>query len=332
MTNQPRARIVRSFLLLLTLAAATTSCGSSSGNPVVPPPAPPPPPPVVVASVEMSATTATLEIGGTTTLTATPRDATGTALTGHSVMWSSDPSIIATVSNGLVTAVSAGLATITATSEGKSATAQITVNAAPPLSCESTTPTGRLTLLPEGGVYRYTTSGGWRVDVIDTWNVTIAHPSIPLFSVQFWGGSLDPIPLPLAHESLGGKHMKDMVTDRRSIQLPDATLITIYSTASPLSGLVSIHDSDQTHQLEVVAFKVTQSCMIGNFGEADEADGEASRLWLEAGHLWWENTYNQSADPAGTPGPKVPNPALIGEAIPPNQINDYFDDPRFGHT
>jgi hypothetical protein len=74
-------------------------------------------------------------------LTATLRDAGGNVLTGRVVTWSTSASGVATVSGtGLVTGVSAGAATITATSEGKSGTAALTVTAPPPPPPDATAP------------------------------------------------------------------------------------------------------------------------------------------------------------------------------------------------
>jgi len=85
---------------------------------------------VPVASVAVSPATASLSVGQTVLLTATPKDANGNPLTGRAVTWSTDNGSVATVSGtGLVTAAGAGSATITATSEGKSGTASVTVTA-----------------------------------------------------------------------------------------------------------------------------------------------------------------------------------------------------------
>ena len=87
---------------------------------------------VPVASVAVSPATASLTVGQTVQLTATPKDASGTPLSGRVVTWVSSAPGVATVSgSGLVTAVTAGTATITATSEGRSGTAGITVTLAP---------------------------------------------------------------------------------------------------------------------------------------------------------------------------------------------------------
>jgi hypothetical protein len=69
-----------------------------------------------------------VNVGQTTQLTATTRDANNNVLAGRAVTWSSSNTGIATVSSsGVVTGVATGSATITATSEGKSGTAAITV-------------------------------------------------------------------------------------------------------------------------------------------------------------------------------------------------------------
>ncbi len=85
-----------------------------------------------VASVTVSPSSANVAITGTVQLTATPKDANGNPLTGRAISWSSSDNTIATVNgSGLVTGVAAGTVTITATSEGKSGTASITVAGAP---------------------------------------------------------------------------------------------------------------------------------------------------------------------------------------------------------
>src|SRR5438128_4237836 len=88
---------------------------------------------VPVASVSVTPASATLQVGQTVQLTATPRDSNGNALSGRVVAWSSSTPSAATVSaSGLVAGVAAGSATITAASEGKIGTVSVAVTAAPP--------------------------------------------------------------------------------------------------------------------------------------------------------------------------------------------------------
>ena len=81
-----------------------------------------------VATVQVSPTTSSVDVGATTQLTAVTRDANGVVLTGRLVTWTTSNPAAATVSSsGLVTGVAVGSATITATSETRTATAAITV-------------------------------------------------------------------------------------------------------------------------------------------------------------------------------------------------------------
>ena len=86
-------------------------------------------PTVAVTGVTLDPTSTTLTVGNTETLTAT---VTPTNATNKSVTWSSSDTNVATVSNGVVTAVAPGTATITATTTDGSytATCTVTVNAA----------------------------------------------------------------------------------------------------------------------------------------------------------------------------------------------------------
>lgn len=81
-----------------------------------------------VAIVDVSPDPLNLTVSDTGQLTATLEDAAGNELTGRSVTWRSDDTTIATVDGtGLVTAKDEGVVNITATAEGVSDTAQVTV-------------------------------------------------------------------------------------------------------------------------------------------------------------------------------------------------------------
>src|SRR5438445_50770 len=102
---------------------------------------------VPVASVTVSPTAAGVTVGATTQLTATPKDASGTALSGRTVTWATSNAAVATVSaSGLVTSVVAGSATITATSEGQSGTSAITVTNVPVASVTVSPATASITV------------------------------------------------------------------------------------------------------------------------------------------------------------------------------------------
>ena len=88
--------------------------------------------PVPVATVEVTPSSASLLVGGTVQLAATLRDSNGAELTGRVVTWSSDaPAIAAVDASGVVTGIAAGSATVTATREGVSGSAAVTVTPPP---------------------------------------------------------------------------------------------------------------------------------------------------------------------------------------------------------
>ena len=101
---------------MLAILAALGACGEKE------------PLPVSVTNVALNVTSLELTEGDEASLTATvtPENATN-----KKVSWTSSDNNVATVSNGKVTAVKAGNATITVTTEdgGKSATCEITVMA-----------------------------------------------------------------------------------------------------------------------------------------------------------------------------------------------------------
>jgi uncharacterized protein YjdB len=85
--------------------------------------------PIPVASVLLSQSNGLVQVGRTLTLSATLRDGSNHVLTGRTVTWTSSDVGIATVSgNGVVTGISpGGPVAITASSDGKTAAATITI-------------------------------------------------------------------------------------------------------------------------------------------------------------------------------------------------------------
>lgn len=129
----PGAAVVAGVLVL-------NACGGGGGEPTEPGP-------VAVASVSVTPGTTSIAPLETAQLTATVRDAQGSVLPGRAVSWSSsDQGKVTVAGSGLVTGVAAGTVTITATSEGKSGSAQVTV-VAPVATVEVTAPS--TTLVPQ---------------------------------------------------------------------------------------------------------------------------------------------------------------------------------------
>src|SRR5205809_2124463 len=93
---------------------------------------------VRVAAVVVAPATASVMVDSAVQLVAIPVDSAGTALGGRAVTWTSGAAGVATVDgSGLVTGRAAGFAAITATCEGKSGSAAVTVAAPPPAAVAS---------------------------------------------------------------------------------------------------------------------------------------------------------------------------------------------------
>ena len=88
------------------------------------------PPTAVVSSVVVTLQSSQIAIGATTQASAVAKDATGAAISGKTATWASSNSLVATVnSSGLISALTAGTTTITATIDGKTASQTLTVTA-----------------------------------------------------------------------------------------------------------------------------------------------------------------------------------------------------------
>ena len=140
---------------------------------------------VAVTGVSVAPTTLALTVGGSTgTLTPTiaPVNAANKAVT-----WSTSNATVATVNNGVVTAVSAGTATITVTTTDGSKTATCAVTVIPPLydpsAADGTTNIGKSG--PGGGIIFYYNVAGFNVDGLGTCYYLEAAPTNQATSVRW---------------------------------------------------------------------------------------------------------------------------------------------------
>jgi len=112
---------MRIVLMLIAVPLVVAGCGGG-GSGSSPPSAGP------VATVVVAPSELTLNVADVRQLQATVRDAQGSALQGRTVTWTSgNSSTIAVTAEGLVSALRVGTTTVTASAEGKSATARIAV-------------------------------------------------------------------------------------------------------------------------------------------------------------------------------------------------------------
>lgn len=145
----------------------------------------PPPPPATVSFVSLTRTSVLLKPTETTTITASPKDASGNTLSDHAVTWTVLPATgVANITpNGASVTISGtanGTATVTATSDSKSADVHVTVTSSIPTSADIGVGAQGFAFTPadvdilSGGTVTFTWSG---VTHNVTWQTTPASVS-----------------------------------------------------------------------------------------------------------------------------------------------------------
>lgn len=177
----------------------------------------------------------------------------------------------------------------------------------------------------QGKPIEYKTSGGYTVKV-DKHTITVTDPQ-GKNTVEHWG---DP------HENLNGKHIKDWEGKQRSIILGDGTKITM-SAQGPqgVTETMSIYDGRQNVQIDNYKNQITHHSMNPwdtMHRERSQYDGETAifRTNQRTGASTYSNVYTQDINF----GINHAYQALgsTGGFANPKQINDFYDDPRIGHT
>ncbi len=119
-----RAMAIGRTIVTLALAAGLAACSDASDGPVDPGP----PEPAPVAAVVVSPQLAELEVGATRQFEGVTLDSAGSVLTDRRVAWStSDPAVATIDTTGLATALGPGTNAISASSEGITGVASLTV-------------------------------------------------------------------------------------------------------------------------------------------------------------------------------------------------------------
>lgn len=157
--------------------------------------------PAPVASIDVTISKSTIEVTETGVAIATPRSASGSVLSGRTILWSSSANAVATVSQaGLVLGVMPGTATITASSEGTTNGIVVTVVPAtvatvqvspPVVALMRTGQTVQLTAITRdargniltGHLVSFTTTNEFRVTAGMTGLVMATGPSVTPISI-----------------------------------------------------------------------------------------------------------------------------------------------------
>jgi len=204
-------------------------------------------------------------------------------------------------------------------------------NPAPTITGTPVAPVGRLIQLQPKGHYRVTTAAGWLIWMQGT-TLTITNPGGTV-SYDLWGSGPGP---GTGHENFNGKHVKETQGGPRTLLLPDGTIVTAgFSSAAGTNSIASfsIYDGDQSHRLKTTPDSagnpntVIMSVLLRRAGEAQEADGETSRIIDAPEGGYWENIYKQTVSDGQALSQESVPLARTGGPANPNMVNDFYTDP-----
>jgi len=204
-------------------------------------------------------------------------------------------------------------------------------------TCIAVAPHAGLSFNDSTGVYTYRTKGGGII-IFDTTTIRIKHEDYPNFTYMLWGdymedGNVMPC---FCRESLNGKHIKNKISKTRTIIFPDGAKLTMVAENEEMRVLtVSIYEGAHSYRFNTglscnrtLELSSAEICIRQALDQA-EADGETASFEINSTGLTLFNLYTED-----TPGNKVGNRYDLGglELAEPNKVNDYYNDPRLGHT
>lgn len=230
--------------------------------------------PIAVTSVILDRQTLELTVGTKETLKATvlPEDATDT-----NVVWTTSDEFVATVNNGVVTAVSEGKAAITATAGDKSATCEVTV---------------KLAYIPVNKIAIDTTSVSLSVGESATLKATVEPDNATDVSIE-WSSSNDGI---VSVDSNGKITAKAIGKATIIAKAGDKTASCEVTVNAPVSGGI----------IEPEGINPDDYSDIQQFTDADTALQEMiSTVLDDAGHLLYSDIPNLAATTYAMKNPGV---------------------------
>ncbi|HRQ51216.1 MAG TPA: hypothetical protein PLR74_11805 [Agriterribacter sp.] len=191
---------------------------------------------------------------------------------------------------------------------------------------------------PGNGWYEYQSGGGVTIKIqqhvdFEGLRITLTDVSYPNhIEYEIWGIS-ESGEHSAMHENLNGKHIKDRIGDNRTVFFPDGTKITCVA-AGPNKSVtaISIYDGANAHHLNItcntIEYSASNAAVAKRLDEL-QPDGETSTYELTDTGLMFYNIYTEDM-----PGNKVEQRVNLGALFNdnPNNVRDFYDDPRLDHT
>ena len=318
-TNFRSPSKLRYALLIVVAILAIDACSKSGGSdtaPQVP----------VLTSVMIAASAQSVVAGQSVQLTGTPKDQSGSAIAA-SVAWSSSAASVATVNqSGLVTTLTPGVATITATATSGTAvvTGQITITVTPPPVLTSVTIAGTPTTITAGATTQLTASSkdqsGAAIAATVTWSSS-ATGKATVSSTGLVTGVAAGSATITASATLGGVTVTSNVVITISAATPVLTSVTI----SAPSGTVAVGST-----LQFTAFPKDQ---FGNamastltWSSSVIANATINSSGLVTGVATGSTNISVSATAGGVTAGSGPTPITVTSAAAAATVNATLSD------
>ena len=229
-----------------------------------------------LTSLSVSAGTTSLEVGGTTMVTATAAYSNG-ATTTVNPSWSSDNTSVVSVSpSGTVTAMAAGTATVTGTFNGESGTVDITVTE-PAATVTSVSVSAGATDLEVGGTTMVTATAAYSDDTTATVNPAWSSSNTSIASVSS-SGTVTAVAAGTA--TITGTFSGKSGAVEITVTPPPATLtVTLAGTGSGVvtsspSGIDCGSDCNESYAAGTVVTLITDAASGSTFvGWSGDCDG-----------------------------------------------------------
>lgn len=185
-----------------------------------------------------------------------------------------------------------------------------------------------------GQSFEYEINEGPKI-VVSSNAITFTHKKYDGFRLVFFSNlnANNENTLFFNEEYLNGKHIKNRLDSVRTLVFQDGTKITL-NTEGENGKLksISFYSNSNSHVVIVNTSLISFTSNMGSIAnqmDANEPDGETSIVEINSTGLIWDNIYTEDIV-----GEKVMKRVKLGELIKssPNQVNDYFDDPRLAAT
>ncbi len=199
---------------------------------------------------------------------------------------------------------------------------------------ENLNPIVKLVETVNGQSFEYEINEGPKIVILNG-SIIFTHKKYDGFRLELFGGinANNENNFFFNQEFLNGKHIKNRLDSVRTVVFQDGIKVTLNTEGeNGKIKSISFYSNSNSHLVIVNPNSISFTSNMGtiaNQQDANEPDGETSIIEINSTGLIWDNIYTENIA-----GEKIMNRIKLGLLTRnnPNQVNDYFDDPRLAAT